>query len=71
MSQGSEHPGHRAMSTAVARAGSAYGGAGGKEVLMADQKPEQNDSDQRWQRARVIATFADAVARIAELFLRR
>jgi hypothetical protein len=40
------------------------------EELMGDQTDKQDD-DRRWQRARVIATFADAVARIAELVLRR
>ncbi len=38
---------------------------------MPDQKPEQDDPDRTWQRAKVIATLADAVARIAELVLRR
>jgi hypothetical protein len=38
---------------------------------MPDQKSEQDDSDRRWQRAKVIATFADALARLAELFLRK
>lgn len=38
---------------------------------MPDQKNEQDDPDRRLQRWKVIATFADAVARIAELLLRR
>jgi len=42
-----------------------------EEALMPDQRNEQEDPDRRLQRWKVIATFADAVARIAELFLRR
>lgn len=37
---------------------------------MPDQEG-QEESERRWERARVIATIADAVARFAELVLRR
>jgi hypothetical protein len=42
-----------------------------QEALMPDQNREQDDPDRRLQRWKVIATFTDAAARIAELFLRR
>jgi len=38
---------------------------------MPDQNPEQVDSERRLKLAQVFVTFADAVARITELFLRR
>jgi hypothetical protein len=42
-----------------------------QEALMPDQKAEQDTPDRWWERMKVIVTLLDAVARIAEPFLRR